>query len=99
MRPLLIATDGSPAATSALDEAITLAAETHDEIAAITVWQALQGDFGVAYPSAAVLGDLLDAERGHAEATLGEAVARAEAAGVQIPSELRSRLRSGSETT
>ena len=82
---------GSPAATSALDEAITLAAETHDEIAAITVWQALQGDFGVAYPSAAVLGDLLDAERGHAEATLGEAVARAEAAGVQI----RTRLATG----
>ena len=54
MRELLVATDGSLAAASAaLDEAISLALETGDGIAAITVWRALQGDFGLAYPSAA----------------------------------------------
>ena len=88
MRVLLVATDGSLAAGAALDEAIALAAETGDGIAAITVWRALQGDFGLAYPSAAMLDDLLDAERKHAEATLGDAVARAKAAGVHITTRL-----------
>ena len=88
MRVLLVATDGSLAAGAALDEAISLAAETGDGIAAITVWRALQGDFGLAYPSAAMLDDLLDAERKHAEATLGDAVARAKAAGVHITTRL-----------
>ena len=69
----------------------SLAAETGDEIAAITVWRALQGDFGLAYPSAAMLDDLLDAERKHAEAALVDAAARAEAAGVHI----RTRLATG----
>jgi nucleotide-binding universal stress UspA family protein len=88
MRVLLVATDGSQAAGAALDEAISLAAETGDEIVAITVWRALQGDFGLAYPSAAMLDDLLDAERTHAEAALADAVARGRAAGVQISTRL-----------
>ncbi len=88
MSVLLVATDGSAAAGAALDEAISLAAETGDQIAAITVWRALQGDFGLAYPSAAMLDDLLDAEREHAESTLIEAVARAESAGVHIKTRL-----------
>ena len=91
MRALLVATDGSPAAGAALDEAIALAAETGVDVAAITVWRALQGDFGLAYPSAAMLDDLLDAERTHAESTLENAVARAAAAGVRI----RTRLATG----
>jgi nucleotide-binding universal stress UspA family protein len=91
MRTLLVATDGSLAAGAALDEAITLASDTGDELAAITVWRALQGDFGLAYPSAAMLDDLLEAERKHAEAALTEAKARAEAAGVPI----RTRLATG----
>ena len=60
MRTILVATDGSQAATAALDAAIALAAETADEIVAVTVWRALQGDYGLAHPSAAVLDDLLD---------------------------------------
>jgi nucleotide-binding universal stress UspA family protein len=84
MRVILVATDGSGAASAALDAAISLAVETGDEIAAITVWRALQGDFGLAYPSTAMLNEILDAERTHAESTLGEAVARAEEAGVRI---------------
>ena len=88
MRAILVATDGSRAAGAALDEAISLAAETHDEVVAITVWRALQGDFGLAYPSAAMLDDLLDAERKHAEAALADASSRARAAGVQISTRL-----------
>ena len=88
MPVLLVATDGSLAAGAALDEAIRLAAETGDEIAAITVWRALQGDFGLAYPSAAMLDDLLDAERRHAEAALRDASERAGAAGVQLTTRL-----------
>jgi nucleotide-binding universal stress UspA family protein len=48
------------------------------------VWRALQGDFGLAYPSTAVLADILDAERTHAEITLTAAVEQAEKAGVPI---------------
>ena len=88
MSVLLVATDGSHAAGAALDEAIRLAAQTGDGIAAITVWRALQGDFGLAYPSAAMLDDLLDAERKHAEAALRDAMERAEAAGVHMTTRL-----------
>jgi nucleotide-binding universal stress UspA family protein len=88
MRVILAATDGSRAASAALDEAISLAAEMGDGVAAITVWRALQGDFGLAYPSAAMLNELLDAERAHAEAALGDAATRAEAAGVRIRTRL-----------
>jgi len=91
MRVILVATDGSEAASAALDEAVLLAAETGGTVAAITVWQALQGDFGLAYPSTAMLGEILDAERMHAETTLDDAISRAEAAGVH----LRTRLATG----
>lgn len=84
MREILVATDGSPPADAALDEALALAHETGSGIAVMTVWRALQGDFGLAYPSTAVLADILEAERAHAETTLGAAISRAEEAGVQI---------------
>ena len=88
MREILVATDGSPAAQAALEEALALAAETESGIAVLTVWRALQGDFGLAYPSTAVLSDILDAERRHAEATLGAAASRAEEMGVHIVTRL-----------
>ena len=91
MRTILVATDGSQAATAALDAAIALAAEMADEVVAVTVWRALQGDYGLAHPSAAVLDDLLTAEREHAESALDDAAARAAAAGVRI----RTRLATG----
>lgn len=84
MREILVATDGSPAAQTALDEALALALAIGSGIAVITVWRALQGDFGLAYPSTAVLADILDAERTHAETTLGTAVGKAEDVGVPI---------------
>ncbi|MEO5633095.1 universal stress protein [Gaiella sp.] len=84
MREILVATDGSPAAQAALEEALALSLATGSGLAVITVWRALQGDFGLAYPSTAVLADILDAERTHAEVTLGVAVEQAVEAGVPI---------------
>ena len=88
MREILVATDGSPAATAALEEALTLAAEAGTGVAVLTVWRALQGDFGLAYPSTAVLADILDAERRHAEATLEAAASRAAEMDVEIVTRL-----------
>jgi len=88
MHALLVATDGSPAAQAAFDEALALSLETGSGLAAITVWRALQGDFGLAYPSTAVLADILEAERTHAELTLAAAVEQAEKAGVPISTRL-----------
>lgn len=88
MSVIVVATDGSPAADAAVDEAIALARETGDRLAIVTVWQALQGDFGLAYPPTAVLSDLLDAERGHAEHSLEHAAEHARAAGVEVETHL-----------
>jgi nucleotide-binding universal stress UspA family protein len=88
MKRIVVATDGSTAATAALEEAIAIAQSTGDQLAAITVWRALQGDFGLAYPSGALLNELLDAERGHAEASLEDAISRARAAGVAVTTRL-----------
>lgn len=84
MQVILVATDGSGAADAALSAAIAIAEQTGDELAVITVWRALQGDFGLAYPSTAMLGDLLEAERTHAESTLEEAASRANTARVPM---------------
>ena len=91
MTVLLVATDGSEAAVAALAEGIALAAGLRAGLAVITVWQALQGDYGLAYPPAAMLDDLLQAERRHAEAALLDAAERAQAAGVPV----RTRLATG----
>jgi nucleotide-binding universal stress UspA family protein len=88
MKGIVVATDGSVAATSALEEAIEIAQGTGDRLAVITVWRALQGDFGLAYPSGALLNELLDAERDHAESALEDAIARARAAGVPVVTRL-----------
>jgi nucleotide-binding universal stress UspA family protein len=88
MGVIVVATDGSDAATAALDAAIELARDGNHRLAVLTVWRALQGDFGLTYPSTAVLGDLLDAERAHAEATLADAHERATDAGVPVTTRL-----------
>lgn len=88
VREILIATDGSRAADAALDEALAFALQTGSGVAAITVWRALQGDFGLAYPSTALLSDILEAERIHAETTLSAAVSRAAEIGVGIVTRL-----------
>ena len=89
MSLIVVATDGSPAAGAALDEALRLAQATGDTVAVLAVWRALQGDFGLPYPSAALLGELLDAEHAYAERLLAEARERALAAGVEVETVLQ----------
>ena len=91
MAVLLVASDGSEAARAALVEAIDLAKESRAELAVITVWSALQGDYGINHPPAAMLDDLLLAERRHAESTLRDAAHLAQTAGVKV----RTRLATG----
>jgi nucleotide-binding universal stress UspA family protein len=81
---ILCATDGSTAGNAALDRAIELARVTGDSILAVTVWRALQGDYGVPYPPGALLPDLLDTERRHAERVLVDAQERARLSGVPL---------------
>ncbi len=88
MGVVVVATDGSPGADIAFQQALELASANNDSLAVVTVWQALQGDFGLAYPPSAVLSELLAAEREHAEATLASAAKRAELAGVPVQTRL-----------
>lgn len=88
MGVIVVATDGSEAAGLALAEAVSIARETGDEIAVVTAWQALQGDFGLVFPPTAPLEALLDAERLHAETTLAAARERVEDAGVTVRTHL-----------
>jgi nucleotide-binding universal stress UspA family protein len=88
MNTILVATDGSTAATAALDAAVTLAKESGSRVAVITVWRALQGDLGLAYPATARLPELLEAERARAEDILEDAVQRVDAAGVEVETRL-----------
>lgn len=88
MGAIVVGTDGSPSADIALAEAIALARQTGDSVIVVTVWQALQGDFGLAYPPTAVLSDLLDSERKHAEETLERAADAAREAGVPFQARL-----------
>jgi nucleotide-binding universal stress UspA family protein len=88
MGVVVVATDGSPGAEIAFQQALELASASSDSLAVVTVWQALQGDFGLAYPPSAVLSELLSAEREHAESTLASAAQRAKEAGVPIQTRL-----------
>ena len=88
MDVIVVATDGSSAATAALEHAIGCAQVMGDRIAVITVWRALQGDYGVPYPTSAQLPDLLACERTHAESALADAVALCEVAGVAVTTRL-----------
>lgn len=85
---IIAATDGSAAADAALDTALRLAAVTGDRLSVVTVWRALQGDYGLTYPAGAVLDDLLTAERHHAEHVLEEAREEARVAGVEVETHL-----------
>lgn len=88
MGVIVVATDGSDAAALALGEAVAIARETGDDIAVVTAWQALQGDFGLVFPPTAPLEALLDAERVHAEETLERARRAVEEAGLHVQTRL-----------
>ncbi len=88
MGVIVVATDGSAAAGEALDTSIRLARISGDRLAVITVWRALQHDFGLAYAPGAVLDDLLYQERAHAERTLSQAGERGREAGIAVETRL-----------
>jgi nucleotide-binding universal stress UspA family protein len=88
MGVMVVATDGSPGADLAFEQALELASATGDSLAVVTVWQALQGDYGLSFPPSAILSELLSAEREHAEATLESAARRARTAGVAVDTRL-----------
>lgn len=88
MGVIVVATDGSEAASLALREAVEIARATRDDIAVVTAWQALQGDFGLVFPPTAPLEVVLDAERVHAEETLEAARRVVEEEGVTVHTRL-----------
>jgi nucleotide-binding universal stress UspA family protein len=89
MKPVMLATDGSPTAEKATDTAIELARQLDTELQIVSVWDvAYVGCSAMGFAPIPMNGDL--AKLGEAEATkaIVEAVARAEAAGVETRSSL-----------
>jgi nucleotide-binding universal stress UspA family protein len=70
---ILVGTDGSPGARTAVLAAAELARTSGDDLLIVTVWQELHGDFGL--PLDKLVPDLRDTERDWATATLAEAKA------------------------
>lgn len=88
MNTILFATDGSPSAQKALEEAVELAKATGWRLRVLTVWQApLLAAYG--YTPAAYVPELADAERDHANEVARAAVAAASQAGVEATAETR----------
>jgi nucleotide-binding universal stress UspA family protein len=87
MKTILLATDGSPTATKATDEAIELAGALGATLRIVSVWRVPLYDYG--YVPAQYPPELVDAQRAGAERAAEHAVAAAKAAGVDATSELR----------
>src|SRR5207248_10269773 len=47
MATIVVGTDGSEAATAALEQAIALAKASSDQLVVVTAWRELRGDFGL----------------------------------------------------
>lgn len=88
MKTILLATDGSPSAQLATDEAIEIATATGWPLRIVTIWnRPIATGYGyAAYPLPA---DLAEAEREHAQAVATAAVMKAGEAGVTATFELR----------
>jgi nucleotide-binding universal stress UspA family protein len=87
MKPVLLATDGSPTAEKATATAIDLARRLDTELVIVSVWDiAYAGYSAMGYAPIPMNGEL--AKLGEAEATrvIAEAAARAEEAGVETRS-------------
>lgn len=89
MDTIVVATDGSAAASAALAEAIELAKALGCRLVVVTVWRPLRGDFGLPYSSLSLSAELLAVERERAERTLAEAKDEAGRAGVAVEAVLR----------
>ena len=88
MKTILLATDGSPSAERATDEAIALAAATGWPLSVVTVWN-MPIVTGYGYAPYPLPRELADAEREHAQEVAAAAVARAADAGLDATFELR----------
>lgn len=95
MGVIVCAVDGSAPGWEALDQALALARRSGDLLVAVTVWRALQSDFGIAHAASVTLPKLLAAERDHAESVLRRAGESAQRAGVA----LKLRLETGDPAT
>jgi len=82
MRPILLATDGSPSARKATEEAIALAKATGWRLAAIAVWQVALTNF--AFDPVAVVPEVAEAEEARARRALAAAADAARAAGLEL---------------
>lgn len=80
MNPILLATDGSPSARRAVDEAVKLAKATGRPIVAVAVWQVPATTY--AYGPVPWVPELAEAERSRATGALVAAAAQAAEAGV-----------------
>jgi nucleotide-binding universal stress UspA family protein len=81
MKPLMLATDGSPTAEKATETAIELAKALDTELVVVTVWEIPYTTVGLA--PAPVAGDLAKLSEDDARAIATNAAARAEEAGVE----------------
>jgi len=81
MKPIMLATDGSPTAETATGTAIELAKALDTDLVVATVWEIPYTTVGLA--PAPVAGDLAQLSEGDARKVATEAAARAEEAGVE----------------
>jgi nucleotide-binding universal stress UspA family protein len=81
MKPVMLATDGSPTAAKATQTAIELAHLLDTELVIVSVWDIPYGTVGLA--PMPVTGELALAGKEEAEKAAGEAASRAEEAGVE----------------
>lgn len=81
MKPVLLATDGSPAAEQATEQAIQLAKLLGTELVVVTAWTIPYTTTGLA--PAAINGELAEESEDQARKVASEAAARAEEAGIE----------------
>src|SRR6476659_3718852 len=81
MKPIMLATDGSPTAEKATQTAIELAKALEAELIVVTIWEIPYTTVGLA--PAPVTGDLAELSEGDARKISTDAAARAEEAGVE----------------
>ena len=82
MKPIVLATDGSPSATEATLEAITLAKAFDAPLVAITVEHVATPGYGT-YGYADLVAEMTKIEREHVDGTLAQTKAAAVEAGVE----------------
>jgi nucleotide-binding universal stress UspA family protein len=91
MKTILLATDGSPSAQLATDEAIELATATGWPLRVVTIWN-MPIMTGYGYTTYPLPADLAELEREHAHTIAAGAVKKAAEAGVTATFELREGL-------